>query len=58
MPARRPQTPRTRDQLVSFDTITDEGKDRLLGELARVVADLGARVASLETRVSELESAP
>lgn len=50
MPARKPRTPRTRDQIVAYDATSDEGKERMIGELGR-------RGADVETRVGKAESA-
>lgn len=50
MPARKPQTPKTRDQLVSHETSTDAGKERMIAETARVTADVQQRLARFDAR--------
>lgn len=58
MPARRPQAPRTRDQLVASETGSDEGKQRMIAELARVASDVGLRVGALESEMAALTARP
>ena len=43
MPARLPKTPRPRDQIVEFDAKTDDGKERMIGELARLATQPESR---------------
>lgn len=57
MPARKPQTPRTRDQLVSFETSTDGGKERMLSELGRRGADTESRIGKAESTLAALTAA-
>lgn len=58
MPARKPRVVRTRDQLVEFDAKSDGGKERMLGELARVSADTTSRLGSVEAVIATLSEAP
>lgn len=57
MPARKPQTPRTRDQLVSFDATSDEGKERMIGELGRRGADVETRIGKAESAIAQITGA-
>lgn len=54
MPAKRPRAPRTRDQVVGFQTLSADGKQRMIAELARVAGDAGARLTKVETSVADL----
>lgn len=58
MPARRPVTPKTRDQLVESSAGTDVAKERMIGELARVAQDVGQRMAKAEALTAGLAAAP
>lgn len=50
MPARKPQTPRPRDQIVARETTSNTGKERMIAETARVVASVDQRLAKLDSR--------
>jgi hypothetical protein len=50
MPARRPVTPRPRDQLVDQSADSDQGKQRAIAETARVVSDVAQRLSRLDAR--------
>lgn len=50
MPARRPVTPKPRDQIVTTDTSGDKGKERMIAESARVLADASQRLARLDAQ--------
>lgn len=50
MPARKPVTPRPRDQVVSYDTSSDKGKERMIAESARVLGDVSQRLARLDAQ--------
>lgn len=58
MPARPPRPPRTRDQVVAFDAKTDESKERMISELARLQGDAGTRLGSAEARLAQLAEQP
>jgi hypothetical protein len=47
MPAKKPDVPRPRDQVVPFNASSDQSKQRMLSELARLQAVHGTRVAEL-----------
>ena len=50
MPARRPRTVGTRDQIVSHAANTPESAERMLDELSRVLGNVESRVGRLDAK--------